>query len=121
MPFAWMATPKCRPPSRGWLCGAGALGVHPYICLVCKAGPDCQSLSSSCRNPTLQYLYRRAVSGALAWVQADIHSPATTVHEALMFSARLRLSSSVGKERLAAFVEEVSQQSGAMSSCATCL
>ena len=38
--------------------------------------------------------------------QSDIHSPATTIREALYFSARCRLMN-VNKAQLAQFVEEV--------------
>ena len=39
--------------------------------------------------------------------QMDIHTPATTVIEALMFSARLRLPSSLTMAQVATYVEEV--------------
>jgi ABC-type multidrug transport system fused ATPase/permease subunit len=39
--------------------------------------------------------------------QTDIHVPHTSVHEALQFSARLRLPSSVTREQCEAFVREV--------------
>jgi ABC-type multidrug transport system ATPase subunit len=39
--------------------------------------------------------------------QTDVHSPQTTVKEALQFSARLRFSRDVPKETVEAFVEEV--------------
>ena len=38
---------------------------------------------------------------------ADIHSPATTVHEALLFSATLRLPEGVGPAAVRAFVREI--------------
>lgn len=39
--------------------------------------------------------------------QTDIHAPEATVHEALLFSARLRLPKSVPRDRADAFVDEV--------------
>eukprot|EP00898_Chlorokybus_atmophyticus_P000914 jgi/Chlat1/1823/Chrsp138S00766 len=39
--------------------------------------------------------------------QTDTHSPATTVEEAILFSARLRLESSVDRNTMGTFVEEV--------------
>ncbi len=39
--------------------------------------------------------------------QNDIHSPNITVHESLLFSARLRFSKDVEKDIVEAFVEEV--------------
>lgn len=40
--------------------------------------------------------------------QSDIHSPQTTVREALQYSASLRLGPEVSRERREAFVDEVS-------------
>ena len=40
--------------------------------------------------------------------QNDIHSPQTTVREALQYSASLRLGPEVGRERTEDFVDEVS-------------
>ena len=42
--------------------------------------------------------------------QNDIHSPQTTVREALLYSARLRLSRDVGKQQLTEFVDQVYDQ-----------
>ncbi len=39
-------------------------------------------------------------------MQNDIHSPQTTVHEALLFSASLRLQGRPGQATIRAFVEE---------------
>ncbi len=39
--------------------------------------------------------------------QFDVHSPQTTVHEALMFSARCRLSREHDNDTVLHFVEEV--------------
>lgn len=39
--------------------------------------------------------------------QFDVHSPMCTVHEALMFSARMRLSNKINNDTVASFVEEV--------------
>lgn len=39
--------------------------------------------------------------------QTDIHSPHSTVHEAIMFSAYLRQGSSISNEVLVRFVDEV--------------
>ena len=53
--------------------------------------------------------------------QNDIHSPNVTVHESLLFSARLRFTKSVERDIVDAFVEEVtlfsSYWSGICSSC----
>jgi hypothetical protein len=40
-------------------------------------------------------------------LQNDIHSPCITVHESLLFSARLRFTKDVSREIVNAFVEEV--------------
>lgn len=47
----------------------------------------------------------RSPSRSLAVCVQDIHSPFTTIHEALQFSAGLRLSATVGAEQKQAFVE----------------
>ena len=39
--------------------------------------------------------------------QTDIHVPESTVHEALLFSARLRLPSSISSQAAKDYVEEV--------------
>jgi len=39
--------------------------------------------------------------------QTDIHVPESTVHEALLFSARLRLPSSISSQAAKEYVEEV--------------
>ena len=41
--------------------------------------------------------------------QTDIHSPFITVHESLIFSARLRFSKDVDRDTVNAFVNEVSR------------
>ena len=46
--------------------------------------------------------------------QSDIHIPEQTVHEACLFSARLRLPAGTPEATVAAFVEEA-------SACAACL
>jgi ABC-type multidrug transport system ATPase subunit len=40
-------------------------------------------------------------------LQNDIHSPCITVHESLLFSARLRFTKDVNRKIVDAFVEEV--------------
>ena len=39
--------------------------------------------------------------------QNDIHSPATTIAEALLFSASLRLPGDLSKDKVKAFVDEI--------------
>lgn len=58
-------------------------------------------------NPWHKPTYAR-VSGYVE--QSDIHSERTTVHEALMFSAALRMPPAVHRALRAAFVEEVRPQ-----------
>ncbi len=43
----------------------------------------------------------------LCQLQNDIHSPCITVHESLLFSARLRFTKDVNRKIVDAFVEEV--------------
>ena len=57
------------------------------------------------------YLVGGLSPNPLAWVvmqeQTDIHLPETTVHEALVFSAQLRLPSNTPSKVLHSFVDEV--------------
>ena len=48
------------------------------------------------------------VSSLCSFLQFDIHSPNTTVGEALWISSRLRFNTDVSDQTVRAFVEEVS-------------
>jgi hypothetical protein len=70
------------------------VGAWQRRMILCFAFISCFS-----RTQILQY--------SLCLCAADIHSPATTVHEALLFSATLRLPEGVGPAAVRAFVREI--------------